>query len=124
MSVILRMWLFNTVSFLIIYKLIIEVEINTNKVVIFAVLIGILNTTLLFLIRLWFNFISKTSTDFSLIVFVHAISVFILNGIVLGLTVALVPGFRCRQKLLSAGLGAITLAVINSILIGIILPIA
>ncbi len=125
MPFILRIWLFNTVSFLIVYKLSARVNINSNdKVVIFAMLIRAFNTILLFLLKSWLKFVFKTSIDFSLIVFTHGISVFILNGIILGLIIALVPSLRCRQGFLSAGLGAIALAVINSILIGIMSPIA
>lgn len=107
-------WLVTAVSFLIISRLPIGVEIdNFRKALISAAVVGILNAVLLPIL---------TFFTFPAIFFTLGIFFFVLNAIIFGLAAYLVPGFRLRYGFWSALLGSITLAIINSILLRLIAP--
>ncbi len=107
-------WLVTAISFLIISKLPIGVEIdNFGKALITAAVFGILNALLL-----------PTLTLFTLpfIILTLGLFFFVLNSIIFGLSAVLVPGFRLRYGFWSALLGSLALAIINSILLRLIAP--
>ncbi|NJM70003.1 MAG: phage holin family protein [Scytonema sp. RU_4_4] len=107
-------WLVTAISFLIISRLPIGVEIDSfGKALITAAVFGILNALLL-----------PTLTFFTLpfIIITIGLFFFVLNSIIFGLSAAIVPGFRLRYGFWSALLGSIALAIINSILLRLIAP--
>ncbi|MBD2202631.1 phage holin family protein [Calothrix sp. FACHB-1219] len=107
-------WVVTAISFLIISRLPIGVEIdNFGKALITAAVFGILNALLL-----------PVLTFFTLPVIIITIGLFffILNSIIFALSAAIVPGFRLRYGFWSALLGSIALAIINSILLRLIAP--
>ncbi|MBD2358627.1 phage holin family protein [Tolypothrix sp. FACHB-123] len=107
-------WVVTSISFLIISRLPIGVEIdNFGKALITAAVFGILNALLL-----------PALTFFTLPVIIITIGLFffILNSIIFALSAAIVPGFRLRYGFWSALLGSIALAIINSILLRLIAP--
>ncbi|PSF34563.1 hypothetical protein C7H19_18530 [Aphanothece hegewaldii CCALA 016] len=96
------------ISFIIISKLPIGVEIdNFKKALISALVFGLLNA----FVR---PIISFFAFPFTLITF--GLFAFVINAIIFGLAAALVQGFRLRNGIISALLGAIALAFVNSIL--------
>ncbi len=108
MAGILITWLVTTISFLIISRLPIGVEVdNFGKAAISAVVIGILNA----LLRPILGFFTLP-----FIILTFGLFIFILNAIIFGLAAALVPGFRLRWGFWSALLGAIALSIVNSLL--------
>lgn len=109
---ILIIWLVTTISFLIISKLPIGVEIDSfGKAVISAAVFGILNAIL----RPILGFFT-----FPFIILTFGLFVFVLNAIVFGLAAALVPGFRLRWGFWSALIGAIALSIVNSLLFSLL----
>jgi putative membrane protein len=108
MTEILITWLVTTVSFLIISRLPIGVEVDSfGKAVISAAVFGILNAILRPILGL---------LTFPLIILTLGLFLFILNAIIFGLAAWLVPGFRLRWGFWSALIGSIALSVINSII--------
>ena len=105
-------WLVTTISFLIISKLPIAVEIDSfRKAAISAVVFGILNAIL----RPVLGFLT-----FPIIILTFGLFLFILNALVFGLAAAIVPGFRLRYGFWSALIGAISLSIVNSILFSLL----
>ncbi|MBW4560562.1 MAG: phage holin family protein [Mojavia pulchra JT2-VF2] len=108
-------WLVTSVSFLIIARLPIGVEIdNFGKALISAAVFGILNAVLLPIL---------TFFTFPFILITLGLFFFILNAIVFGLAAAIVPGFSLRWGFWSALIGSIALSVINTILLRLVAPI-
>ncbi|MDZ8023632.1 MAG: phage holin family protein [Nostoc sp. SerVER01] len=109
---ILLTWLITTISFLIISKLPLGIEIDSfKKAAIAAVVFGILNAILLPILSLF---------TFPLIILTVGLFFFILNAIIFALAAYLVEGFRLRWGFWSALSGSIALAIINSILLNIV----
>ncbi|PMB01811.1 hypothetical protein CEN49_26955 [Fischerella thermalis CCMEE 5273] len=107
-------WLVTAVSFLIISRLPIGVEIDGfGKALITAAVFGILNALLLPILTLF---------TLPFIIITIGLFFFVLNSIIFGLSAAIVPGFRLRYGFWSALLGSIALAIINSILLRLIAP--
>ncbi|EHC18717.1 phage holin family protein [Fischerella thermalis CCMEE 5268] len=107
-------WLVTAVSFLIISRLPIGVEIDGfGKALITAAVFGILNALLLPIL---------TFFTLPFIIITIGLFFFVLNSIIFGLSAAIVPGFRLRYGFWSALLGSIALAIINSILLRLIAP--
>lgn len=105
-------WLVTTISFLIISKLPIGVEIDSfGKAAISAAVFGILNAIL----RPILGFFT-----FPFIILTFGLFVFVLNAIIFGLAAALVPGFRLRWGFWSALIGAIALSLVNSLLFNVL----
>lgn len=105
---ILITWLITTISFLIISKLPIGIEIdNFKKAAISAAVFGILNA----LLR---PILSLLTLPFLILTF--GLFAFVLNAIIFGLAAYLVQGFRLRWGIWSAFIGSIALGVINSLL--------
>ncbi|MBW4648471.1 MAG: phage holin family protein [Kastovskya adunca ATA6-11-RM4] len=101
-------WIVTTISFLIISRLPIGVEIDSiGKAIISAAVFGILNA----LLRPILGFFT-----FPLIILTLGLFLFVLNAIIFGLAAWLVPGFRLRWGIWSALIGSIALSVINSII--------
>jgi putative membrane protein len=107
-------WLVTAISFLIISRLPIGVEIDSfGKALITAAVFGILNALLLPIL---------TFFTLPFIILTIGLFFFVLNSIIFGLSAAIVPGFRLRYGFWSALLGSIALAIINSILLRLIAP--
>ncbi len=107
-------WLVTAISFLIISRLPIGVEIDGfGKALITAAVFGILNALLLPIL---------TFFTLPFIILTIGVFFFVLNSIIFGLSAAIVPGFRLRYGFWSALLGSIALAIINSILLRLIAP--
>ena len=105
-------WVVTTISFLIISKLPIGVEVdNFKKAAISAVVFGLLNALLKPIL---------TFFSFPFIVLTFGLFLFILNAIIFGIAAAIVPGFRLRWGFWSALIGSLALSFINSILFSII----
>lgn len=101
-------WIVTTVSFLIISRLPIGVEIDSlGKAAISAAVFGILNA----LLRPILGFFT-----FPLIILTLGLFLFVLNAIIFGLAAWLVPGFRLRWGIWSALIGSIALSTINSVI--------
>jgi len=114
---LLLTWLITTISFLIISRLpFLGIEIDSfGKAAISAAVFGILNALLLPVL---------TFFTFPLIVLTLGLFFFILNAIIFAIAAAIVNGFRLRYGFWSAILGSLALAIINSILLRIVAPIA
>ena len=109
---ILTTWLVTSLSFLIISKLPIGVEIDSfGKAVVSAAVIGILNALLLPIL---------TFFSIPLIILTIGLFFFVLNSIVFAIAAYLVNGFRLRYGFWSALIGSIALAVVNSALLRIV----
>ncbi|MBD2773705.1 phage holin family protein [Iningainema tapete] len=101
-------WLVTTISFLIISRLPIGVEIDSfGKAAISAIVFGILNA----LLRPILSFFT-----FPIIILTLGLFLVVLNAIIFGLAAFLVTGFRLRWGFWSALLGSIALSIINSLL--------
>lgn len=112
MADILLTWLVTTVSFLIIARLPIGVELDSfGKAAISAAVFGVLNA-LLRPILVFFGF--------PFIVITLGLFLFVLNAIIFGIAAAIVDGFRLRFGFWSALLGSISLSIVNSILLSFI----
>lgn len=109
---ILITWLVTTISFLIISKIPIGIEIdNFKKAVISAAVFGILNALLRPILGL---------LTFPIIFLTFGLFAFILNAIIFGLAAYLVEGFRLRWGFWSALIGSIALGVVNSLLFNLL----
>ena len=101
-------WLVTSVSFFIISKLPIGVDIDTfGKAMISAAVFGLLNA----LVRPIFLFFG-----FPLLLVTFGLWIIVINAAIFGLAAWLVDGFRLRWGIWSALLGAIALGFINSLL--------
>ena len=101
-------WLILTISFVILSKLPIGVEIDNFKRALFAAAVfGILNAFVGPVLR----FLAIPITFLTLGAFT-----IVINAIIFGLAAALVAGFRLRWGIWSALLGALGLSIINSLL--------
>ena len=108
MTGIIVTWLVTTISFLIISRLPIGVEIDSfGKAAISAAVFGILNAILRPILSLF---------TFPLIILTFGLFLFVLNASIFGLAAWLVPGFRLRRGFWSALIGSIALSVINFII--------
>lgn len=111
---ILIAWLVTASSLLLISQLPIGVEIDTTpKAFISAAALGILNALVLPILRVVF-FVPNLLT----LGLLSGLFAFVINIIVFSLAARLVEGFRLRQGMLSAVLGAIALAVVSSLING------
>ncbi len=109
-------WLVTALSFLIISRLPIGVEIDGfYKALISAAVIGILNAILLPILSFF---------SFPFIILTVGLFFFVLNAVIFGIAAYLVNGFRLRYGIWSALIGSIALAIINSILLRIVAVIA
>jgi putative membrane protein len=105
-------WVVTTISFLIIARLPIGIEIDSlGKAAISAAVFGILNAILRPILAFF---------TFPVILLSFGLFVFILNAIIFALAAALVPGFTLRWGFWSALVGSIALAIVNSILLAIV----
>ncbi len=105
-------WLVTSVSFFIISKLPIGVDIDTfGKAMISAAVFGLLNA----LVRPVFMFFG-----FPLVLVTFGLWIIVINAIIFGLAAWLVEGFRLRWGIWSALLGAIALGFINSLLLSML----
>ncbi|MGG6263953.1 phage holin family protein [Leptolyngbya sp. AN03gr2] len=112
MADILLTWLVTTVSFLIIARLPIGVELdNFGKAALAAAVFGILNA-LLRPVLVFFGF--------PFILITLGLFLFVLNAIIFGVAAAIVNGFRLRYGFWSALLGSIALSIVNSVLLSLI----
>lgn len=112
MSRLLITWLVTTVSFLIISRLPIGIEIDSfKKAAISAAVFGILNA----LLRPILGFLT-----FPFIILTFGLFVFVLNAIIFGLAAYLVEGFRLRWGFWSALIGSLALSIINSLLFNLL----
>ena len=101
-------WLVTSVSFFIISKLPIGVDIDTfGKAMISAAVFGLLNA----LVRPVFVVLG-----FPLVLVTFGLWIIVINAIIFGLAAWLVEGFRLRWGIWSALLGALALGFINSLL--------
>ncbi|NJR51824.1 MAG: phage holin family protein [Leptolyngbyaceae cyanobacterium CSU_1_3] len=111
MADILLTWLVTTVSFLIIARLSIGVELdNFGKAALAAAVFGLLNA-LLRPVLVFFGF--------PLILITLGLFLFILNAIIFGVAAAIVNGFRLRYGFWSA-FGSIALSIVSSVLLSLI----
>ncbi|MBP0001958.1 MAG: phage holin family protein [Cyanobacteria bacterium SID2] len=105
-------WLIMSLSFFIVSKLPIGVEIDSlNKVLVSAAVFGILNA----LVKPVFSVLALPFVILTLGLFT-----FVVNAAVFGLAAWLVEGFRLRWGFWSALLGSIALSIVNSILSNIL----
>jgi putative membrane protein len=97
-----------TIGLLIISKLPLGIEIDgIQKSIIAAVIFGILNGVL-----------KPILTGFGLFnVLTFGLTSFVANVIIFGLAALLLQGFRLRSKIWSPVIGAVALAVINSVIV-------
>ena len=101
-------WLVTSVSFFIISKLPIGVDIDSfGKAMISAAVFGLLNA----LVRPIFLFFG-----IPLLLFTFGLWMIVINAAIFGLAAWLVEGFRLRWGIWSALLGALALGFINSLL--------
>ncbi len=108
MTGIIVTWLVTTISFLIISRLPIGVEIDSfGKAAMSAAVFGILNAVLRPILTLF---------SFPFIILTLGLFLFIVNAIVFGLAAWLVSGFRLRWGFWSALFGSIALSLVNSII--------
>ena len=113
---ILTAWLITTICFLIISRLPIGVEIDSfGKAVFSAAVFGILNAILGPILKVFAAPLNLITFG----LFMPVINLIILT-LVFGLAAKLVEGFRLRHKLWSALLGALSLTIVNSILLRIL----
>ncbi len=112
MTGLLITWIVTTISFLIISRLPLGIEIDSvKKAIISAAVFGILNAILR---PILFFF------TFPFIILTFGLFAFVLNAIIFGLAAFLVPGFRLRWGIWSALIGAIALGIINSLLFNLL----
>jgi putative membrane protein len=112
MTGIIVTWLVTTVSFLIISRLPIGVEIDSfGKAAISAAVFGILNA----LLRPILGFFTLP-----FIILTLGLFLFVLNAIIFALAAWLVPGFRLRWGFWSAFIGSIALSIINSLIFSVL----
>jgi putative membrane protein len=109
---ILLTWLVTTISFLIISKIPIGIEIDSfKKAAISAAVFGVLNA----LLRPLLGFLT-----FPIIFLTFGLFAFVLNAIIFGIAAYLVEGFRLRWGFWSALIGSIALGIVNSLLFNLL----
>ncbi len=109
-------WLVTSISFLIIAKLPIGVQVDSfGKALISAAVFGILNAILLPILTIF---------TFPFILITLGLFFFVLNAIIFAIAAAIVPGFSLRWGIWSALIGSIALSVINTILLRIVASVA
>ena len=109
---ILITWLVTTISFLIISKIPIGIEIDSfKKAAISAAVFGVLNA----LLRPLLGFLT-----FPIIFLTFGLFAFVLNAIIFGIAAYLVEGFRLRWGFWSALIGSIALGIVNSLLFNLL----
>ncbi len=109
---ILLTWLVTTISFLIISKIPIGIEIDSfKKAAISAAVFGVLNALLRPLLGL---------LTFPIIFLTFGLFAFVLNAIIFGIAAYLVEGFRLRWGFWSALIGSIALGIVNSLLFNLL----
>lgn len=109
---ILITWLVTTISFLIISKIPIGIEIDSfKKAAISAAVFGVLNALLRPLLGL---------LTFPIIFLTFGLFAFVLNAIIFGIAAYLVEGFRLRWGFWSALIGSIALGIVNSLLVNLL----
>ena len=107
-------WLVTSVSFFIISKLPLGVEIDSfGKAIISAAVFGLLNVIVQ-------PFVSGLSLPLIWIWLTFGLFMIVVNAIIFGLAAWLVDGFRLRWGIWSALLGAIALGFINSLLYNVL----
>ena len=105
-------WLVTAVSFVIISKIPIGVEIDSfNKALVSAAVFGVLNAILHPIL---------TVLALPIIVISLGLFSFVVNAIIFGLAAKLVSGFRLAWGVWSALLGAFALGFVNSVLFHIL----
>ncbi|PPS39833.1 phage holin family protein [Chroococcidiopsis sp. TS-821] len=105
-------WIVTTISFLIISKLPIGVEIDSfGKAALSAAVFGILNA-----------FVRPIIAFFAFPITLLTLGLFsiVINAIIFGLAALLVHGFRLRWGIWSALIGTIALSIVNSILFSLL----
>ncbi|MEZ2238686.1 phage holin family protein [Microcoleus sp.] len=108
-------WLVTSVSFFIISKLPIGVDIDTfGKAMISAAVFGLLNA----LVRPIFLLFT-----FPAVLITFGLFMIVINAAIFGLAAWLVDGFRLRWGIWSALLGALALGFVNSLLYELLGPI-
>lgn len=108
-------WLVTSVSFFIISKLPIGVDIDTfGKAMISAAVFGLLNALVQPIFLLF---------TFPAVLITFGLFMIVINAAIFGLAAWLVDGFRLRWGIWSALLGAIALGFINSLLYELLGPI-
>ena len=109
-------WAINSVSLFVISKLpMLGVELDTfGKSMISAAVFGILNATLGGILK----FLSSPLNWISL-----GLVYFIINAFIFGLAAKLVTGFRLRQGIWSALMGAFAFGLLNAFLVNRLLPV-
>jgi len=106
-------WLVTAVSFVIISKIPIGVEIdNFNKALISAAVFGILNVLL--------RGVLEVVTLPAEVIFSGFLVTLVINAIIFGLSAWLVEGFRLRWGVWSALLGSMALSIVNELLVKIL----
>lgn len=109
---LLIIWLVTAVSFVIISKIPIGVEIDTfNKALISAAVFGLLNAIVKPVLAV---------ITFPITILTLGLFWLFLNVIIFGLAAWLVTGFRLRWGIWSAILGAIALAIVQSVLMNLL----
>jgi putative membrane protein len=109
-------WLVTAVSFFVISKLPIGVEIDTlPKTLISAAVLGILNS----LVKPVLNLLVKLPNFLTLNLF-HGLFAFIISVICFGLAAYLVEGFRLRYGIWSAIIGALALSLVSSLIYSVL----
>ena len=109
---ILLTWLVTTISFLIISKIPIGIEIDSfKKAAISAAVFGVLNALLRPILGL---------LTFPIIFLTFGLFAFVLNAIIFGIAAYLVEGFRLRWGVWSALIGSIALGIVNSLLVNLL----
>ena len=105
-------WLVTSVSFFVISKLPIGVDIDTfGKAMVSAAVFGLLNAVVRPIFMLF---------TFPALLLTFGLFMIVINAAIFGLAAWLVEGFRLRWGIWSALLGAITLSFINSFLYSIL----
>ena len=109
---ILLTWLVTTISFLIISKIPIGIEIDSfKKAATSAAVFGVLNALLRPLLGL---------LTFPILFLTFGLFAFVLNAIIFGIAAYLVEGFRLRWGFWSALIGSIALGIVNSLLFNLL----
>jgi putative membrane protein len=112
MGDILLTWLITTVSFLIVSRLPIGVEIDgLGKAAIAAAVFGLLNALLRPIFILF---------GLPFIIITLGLFLFVLNAAIFSIAAEVVDGFRLQHGFWSALLGSIALSIVNSILLSLI----
>jgi putative membrane protein len=116
MGGIIMTWLVTSISFLIIARLPIGVQVDGfGKALISAAVFGILNAILLPILTIF---------TFPFILLTLGLFFFVLNAIIFAIAAAIVPGFTLKWGIWSALIGSIALSIINTILLRVVAAVA